>query len=144
MGCLNSTAQQSPDMYLDPGNVLRKFDPSSRGRRVGSEELAFVASQDTNKVNGGEEFYLISVSWLSNWMNFANGNVVSFSDRIDNKSLIDPANDQKLRATARFKKEYRVIEKSVWNFYFEVRAKSFTLNSWIIFRVISIMAVVQF
>ena len=120
MGCLNSTAQQAPDMYLDPGNVMRKFDPLNRGRRVGSEELAFVASQDTNKVKGGEEFYLISVAWLSNWMNFANGNMVSFNDRIDNKSLIDPVNDQKLRATARFKKEYRAIEKSVWNFYFEV------------------------
>ena len=122
MGCINSTSDASsrpPEMYLDPGGALVKFDATLLKSHIGSEELNFVSSKDSNKVQGGEEFYLINVKWLSDWMNFVKGNQAVFNDKIDNSSLIDSSNEFKLRATARFKKEYRVIERVIWTYYFE-------------------------
>ncbi len=118
MGCINST-NRPPEMYLDPSGILVKYDASSIKTRIGSEELSFVSSKDSNKVLGGEEFYLINIKWLSDWMNFAKGNIAVFNDKIDNSSLVDSSNEFKLRATARFKKEYRVIERVICTYYFE-------------------------
>lgn len=122
MGCINSTAGgNSKDMYLDPNNTLQVYDPSVLIKRIGSEELAFVANLESKTISGGEEFYLISVDWLSDWLKFAKGTagVSSFNRKIDNTMLIDPQNEFRLRATARFKKEYRAIDKEVWEFYFQ-------------------------
>ena len=122
MGCINSTSGgNTKDMYLDPENTLQVYDPSLPIKRIGSEELAFVANLESKAISGGEEFYLISVNWLSDWLKFAKGaaGVSTFSRKIDNSMLIDPHNEYKLRATARFKKEYRAIDKEVWDFYFQ-------------------------
>lgn len=121
MGCVNSKGGgDAKDMYLDPDNNLRIHDPSAAVKRVGAEELAFVSSLESKKVTGGEEFYVISVDWLTDWLKFArgSGSTSAFRRKIDNRSLVDPQNP-KLRATARFKKEFRVVDKEVWDYYFE-------------------------
>lgn len=117
MGCLNSKPPPRLEMYFDPSGILRKYDPTLP--RNGADELKFVSARDSHVVKGGEEFYLISVDWLGGWVNFAKGNTSSFNEKINNIPLIDPAKEFKLRATARFKKEFRAIDKEVWNFYFE-------------------------
>lgn len=122
MGCVNSRdGGRTKDMYLDPENNLRIHDPSIPIKRIGSEELEFVANLESKVVCGAEEFYLISVDWLGDWLRFAKGagGVSSFSRKIDNSALVDPKYSHKLRASARFKKEYRIIDKEIWNYYFE-------------------------
>ena len=92
MGCINSTeGENTKDMYLDPDNNLKVYDPTIPIKRIGSEELQFVANLESKIVTGGEEFYLISVDWLSEWLNFAKGTngVRKFSRKIDNKVGID-------------------------------------------------------
>lgn len=120
MGCANSK-ENLRDMYLDPDNNLRVFDPSAPIKRIGSEELAYIANLEAKKIEGGEEFYLISVEWLGEWLQFAKGTggVTSFSKKIDNSVLLDSEHKFKLRSNARFKKDFRAIDKEVWNYYFQ-------------------------
>jgi hypothetical protein len=120
MGCANSKPDGVRDMYLDPNSVLKVYDPAAGIKHIGSEELAFVGGLEGKAVTGGEEFYLISVDWLTDWLSFAKGTAPqNFARKIDNSMLIDPQCDYKLRETARFKKEYRAIDKDVWEYYFE-------------------------
>jgi hypothetical protein len=117
MGCITSVPQASI-MYLDPEGKLRVHNPTDIPPHSSSLQLKHIASLETSKIRGGEEFYLISKAWLAKWIDFTNGNVPKFTSPIDNSVLVDPNDDRKMLASAEFKKDYRLVRKQVWEYYF--------------------------
>jgi hypothetical protein len=81
-------------------------------------ELHFVAAWDASVVTGGQEMYLISKKWVQQWVSFARGGPSGFNDPIDNSALVDDIHPDRFKGTARFKHDYRLVDKEVWEFYF--------------------------
>lgn len=119
MGCINSVPQASL-MYKDPAGNLHVYNPSEAPNHSPSMQVKHVATREQGKVRGGEEFYLITRSWLTQWIEFTKGDVPKFATRIDNSLLIDPSDANKLLSTVEFKKDYRLVRKEVWEYYFEL------------------------
>jgi hypothetical protein len=121
MGCTNSISKHYlvPDMYMDSSGTLKAFYPDKELIHDPKAELSFISTRDASVVAGGEEMYLISKQWISEWISFAQGEQPGFNKRIDNKSLVDPNNRNRFRSSARFKADFRLVDKHVWDFYFK-------------------------
>lgn len=122
MGCLNSTSASADkatiedlQLYYDPAQELIAFDPNYE--HIAANELKFISEHDQVMMRAGDECYVISVAWLSLWMEYVKGNRAP-PKGIDNKVLIDAQNSRKLRRTIVSKKDYRPVCKAVWEFYF--------------------------
>lgn len=131
MGCTNSVPDALdmgalPAMYRDPQDRLIVFDGNSRRKHDPAIEWAFVVDNDASEVEGGLEYYLINSSWLRDWKRFAaqeDPTITTFYNPIDNSVLVDEDDDYALSRTARFKKDYRVVDKKLWEFMFQAYGK---------------------
>ncbi len=119
MGCVNSVPRP-PSMYLDPKGTLKVYDPNAAPKHNPKMQYKHVASKDAVKVRGGEEFYIISVAWLSQWIEYTSEKIPVFTLPIDNTPLVDSSNPSRLSKEVRFKKDFRLVEKQVWEYYFEL------------------------
>lgn len=125
MGCTGSVAatglpRETQQMYLNPQEVVIRF--SGQRKHVAYEELAFVSQHDTKVTNPGDEVYIVCTEWMIQWKQFVGGNeqYCHFHSQINNESLVDPFNEFKMRSNAKFKEEYRVVAKELWEYYFEL------------------------
>lgn len=121
MGCTSSRllTVSNPDVYMDSAGKMHLFNPQEHVKHDAKAELAFVSSRDASEVKGGQEMYLISKTWVQQWVAFVRGEVPSFNERIDNSLLVDQLHPDRYRATARFKHDYRLVSKPVWEYYFQ-------------------------
>ena len=126
MGCASSLPHQTMkemeylenyrEVYFDSSGRLVKYNPHSTITAI--EELKFVQENDKNPLRPGDECYIISTSWLSNWARFVNGHATEFVGPIRNEGLVSITDKQKMKIRVKLKKDYRTVNKVVWEFLF--------------------------
>lgn len=94
----------------------------------------FVASHDSNVMKGGNECYIITVTWLNTWLAYAKGimicnKIISLNHgigeskeippKIDNSSLVERSDKYQVRSNLVVKVDFRPISKDVWEYYFK-------------------------
>lgn len=117
--CVNSSESPTSEIqfYKDHTGVTREFLHS--GKHVPEDELKFVAARDSFVMKPNDEWYLINVDWLAQWLEFAKGTANIAPGHITNTDLVDGKNPKRLRANITVKRDFRCVCKDVWNHFYE-------------------------
>jgi hypothetical protein len=116
MGCL----QSAPTLhaYYSPNGQLIVYTPPKKKHKA-RKEYEFVSSQDAKRFYPNDECYLLSAIWHETWINFAMKKTKIVPGAINNNILLDSTRDCLLK-TAKPKKDFRPINKAVWEYFFQL------------------------
>ena len=103
--------------YKDCNGILKEYRVGCRHKA--DDELSFVSTLDSFVMKPNDEWYVINVDWLSQWLEFAKGMIPIAPGPISNINLVDEAKPRKLRSNLAVKRDFRCVCKEVWNFFYE-------------------------
>eukprot|EP01031_Cornospumella_fuschlensis_P039380 gene39380-47936_t len=115
MGCAASST--GLHAYYAPSGELVSYErPKKHSSR---REYDFVSVQDAKRFGENDECYLLCTIWHEMWLNFVLKKTKRAPGLIDNYVLLD-ARRERLRPNVKPKKDFRPINKSVWEFFFHL------------------------
>jgi hypothetical protein len=94
------------------------FDPCHKVARAHDRygEFLTISSMDHRSFQAGEDAYLISSSWLNEWLLFVQGDLPKAPGPIKNevlaRSLLLP------NSTVRLQRDFKLIHRNAWEHYF--------------------------
>ncbi len=113
MGCVNSAPVVQG--YYDPDGTMVFFEHPKQ--HSAKKEFVYVSGQDSKQFHVGDSCYIISSTWHSAWADFVTNKTRYPPGPINNKVLF-LFNGDSFRTDLKPKKDYRPINKAVWEFYF--------------------------
>lgn len=104
-------------IYKDCDNFVKEYDEELHP--TVSDQFKFISQHDKEKLYGGDECYLVSCSWLNEWLEFVKGNGSKVGP-IRNGCLVEENEygTYRLKTDIRVKVDFRPVNKMVWEYYF--------------------------
>lgn len=105
-------------VYFDSTGKLHKFNPNLNPSIA--DQLKFIKENDKVPMKAGDECYVVSTAWLSEWFAYVSGDGdVTFVGPIRNDHLVSLTNKEKMKMKVKLKEDFRTVNKKIWEYYFE-------------------------
>lgn len=115
MGCIQGKAH-GIHAYYDPTGRLVTFEHPKK--HSPKRELTYVSTNDSTKFNAEDECFIISTIWHTEWIDFVMKKTSKPPGEITNTLLLQDKDN--LRPGLKPRKDYRPINKLVWEFLFRL------------------------